>query len=402
MKKSLLALATLSAFAGAAHAQSSVTLYGIIDAGITYSNLQQTGAVGQASHAFQMTSGNLYGSRWGLKGTEDLGAGNSAIFALESGFNIFNGNRGQGGQMFGRQAYVGLQSERLGTVTLGRQYDSLSDFVGLYTVSNDWATAFGAHFGDIDNLNQSIRINNAIKYVSPVVGGFSIGGLYSLGGVAGNFAANRVWSVAGSYAQGPVSIGVGYLDIHNPLTGSIDAPSGGSYAQVSGNYEGSLPPTYGNLQVARSMRVLGAGASYTWGPATFNAVWTRTRLDDSQYFAFNGGGAPASDVRFDNYEIGAKYAITGDWNVGASYTYTNGKADYLDLHPRFHQVNLGTNYAISKRTAFYLVGTFQKAAGDGLAFNGNSYVPIAATTALGAASGTDRQVSVTAGIKHSF
>ncbi|SDV47736.1 porin [Chitinasiproducens palmae] len=399
MKKTLTALAILSTFASAAQAQSSVTLYGIIDAGITYSNLQQTGdTVGRASKAFQMTSGNLYGSRWGLKGTEDLGGGTSALFALENGFNIYNGNFGQGGQMFGRQAYVGLTNERFGTLTLGRQYDSFSDFVGLYTVSNDWATAFGAHFGDIDNLNQSIRINNAIKYVSPSYAGFSFGGLFSLGGVAGDFSRNRAWSLAASYANGPLSIGAGYLNIHNPLT----ATGTGAYAPVTGNYEGSLPSNYANLQVASSMRAFGAGASYTWGPATFNVVWTRTKLVDSQYFVLESGG-PSSDVRFDNYEVGAKYAVTGAWTVGASYTYTDGKADYLSLKPRFHQINLGTNYAISKRTSFYLVGTYQKAAGDGLAFNGtNAYVPLAATAALGAASGTDRQVTVTAGIKHAF
>src|ERR1700744_1973060 len=102
MKKSLLALATLGAFAGAAHAQSSVTLYGIVDAGLQFVN--NSGG----HHLYQATSGNVQGSRWGLRGTEDLGGGLKAIFVLGNGFNIFSGKLGQGGDEFGPQAYVGL------------------------------------------------------------------------------------------------------------------------------------------------------------------------------------------------------------------------------------------------------------------------------------------------------
>ncbi len=74
-----------------------------------------------------MSSGNLQGSRWGLRGTEDLGGGLKAIFVLENGFNVFNGTLGQGGDELGRQAYVGLPTTQFGTVTLGRQYDSVVD-----------------------------------------------------------------------------------------------------------------------------------------------------------------------------------------------------------------------------------------------------------------------------------
>src|ERR1700754_1749666 len=102
MKKSLLALGVLGTVAGAAHAKSSVTLYGLIDAGLTYTNNQG------GSHNFKMTSGAVNGSRWGLRGSEDLGGGLKAIFTLEDGFSIANGTFGQGGREFGRQAFVGL------------------------------------------------------------------------------------------------------------------------------------------------------------------------------------------------------------------------------------------------------------------------------------------------------
>src|SRR5579875_4171315 len=102
MKKTLLVAALTGVFATAAHAQSSVTLYGLIDAGITYTNNQNGHSNWKAS------SGSVNGSRWGLRGAEDLGGGLKAIFTLENGFNIMNGTNGQGGAEFGRQAYVGI------------------------------------------------------------------------------------------------------------------------------------------------------------------------------------------------------------------------------------------------------------------------------------------------------
>src|SRR5260370_36937450 len=104
MKKALLALAGLGTFAGVAHAQSSVTLYGIVDAGFVYNN-------NSGGHKlYETRAGNLQGDRWGLRGTEDLGGGLKALFVLENGFNAFNGTLGQKGDEYGRQAYVGLTS----------------------------------------------------------------------------------------------------------------------------------------------------------------------------------------------------------------------------------------------------------------------------------------------------
>src|SRR5689334_13059243 len=116
MKKSLLALVALGAFAGAAHAQSTVTLYGISDEGFMFNNNAK------GKHLYSMASGVMQGSRWGLRGTEDLGGGLKAVFVLENGFDVNTGALKQGGLEFGRQAYVGLSSG-FGTVTLGRQYD---------------------------------------------------------------------------------------------------------------------------------------------------------------------------------------------------------------------------------------------------------------------------------------
>ncbi|MEK6293916.1 MAG: porin, partial [Paraburkholderia tropica] len=123
MKKTLMVAALTGVFATAAHAQSSVTLYGLIDAGVTYANNSGGHSLWKAS------SGTVNGSRWGLRGSEDLGGGLKAIFTLESGFNIMNGAAGQSSRMFGRQAFVGLASNQFGAVTLGRQYDSVVDYL---------------------------------------------------------------------------------------------------------------------------------------------------------------------------------------------------------------------------------------------------------------------------------
>ncbi|MGT2490249.1 porin [Cupriavidus basilensis] len=134
MKKALLATtaAAAAAASGAAFAQtaSGVTLYGIADVGIEVINhMPAAGSAGGT--VTRMNSGNLSGSRWGLRGTEDLGGGLKGIFVLESGFDIDSGTSGQGNRLFGRQSYVGLQGN-FGAVTLGRQQNSLYDLFGAY------------------------------------------------------------------------------------------------------------------------------------------------------------------------------------------------------------------------------------------------------------------------------
>ncbi|RBB94738.1 porin, partial [Pseudomonas sp. MWU12-2115] len=162
-------------------------------------------------HLYSMASGVLQGSRFGMRGTEDLGGGLKAIFTLENGFDVNSGKLGQGGLMFGRQAYVGLSSQ-YGTVTPGRQYDSVVDFVGPLEAGDQWGGYIAAHPGDLDNFNNAYRVNNAVKFTSQSYGGFTFGGLYSFGGQAGQFSKNQVWSLGAGYNNGPLVLGVGYLN----------------------------------------------------------------------------------------------------------------------------------------------------------------------------------------------
>src|ERR1700761_8451239 len=114
MKKILIATAVAASFASAAHAQSSVTLYGALDAALTYTSNVAGGS------KYSLGSSNDE-NRFGLRGTEDLGGGLKTVFTLEQGFNLNDGSQGNASRMFSRQAFVGLSSQ-FGTVTLGRQY----------------------------------------------------------------------------------------------------------------------------------------------------------------------------------------------------------------------------------------------------------------------------------------
>ncbi len=131
MNKKVLTAAILATLGGTAHAQSSVTLYGLIDAGISYVNNSKTST--GSDKLFKYDDGVAQGSRWGLRGTEDLGGGLKAIFVLENGFNSGNGTLGQGGAMFGRQAFVGLSKTDVGSLTFGRQYSFTTDYLAAAT-----------------------------------------------------------------------------------------------------------------------------------------------------------------------------------------------------------------------------------------------------------------------------
>src|ERR1700759_4859908 len=238
MKKfalSSLSLALLGA-AGAAHAQSSVTLYGVLDDSIQYVN--NVDVSGSNKSSVGLAAGNLQGNRWGLKGTEDLGGGLKAIFQLENGFNPNNGALGQGGKMFGRQAYVGLTHDAYGTLTLGRQYDPVVDLVQPLTADNYFGSTFTTP-GDVDNNDNSSRTNNAVKYTSPVWAGFQFEGMYALGGVAGSTGAGQTWSGAATYAPGPFSSAAGDSRADNGNTAASRFTTSGTPPTASPSWNGS-------------------------------------------------------------------------------------------------------------------------------------------------------------------
>ncbi|MFM0089293.1 porin [Paraburkholderia sediminicola] len=376
MKKSLIAIPVVLGIAStAAHAQSSVTLYGIIDAGVNYvSNLKS----GNGGHAFSLVDGPPQASRWGIKGAEDLGGGMKAIFTLENGFSIANGTLSQGGRMFGRQAYVGVTGDNWGTLTAGRQYDSVVDYLAGPTANGTYGGGYFSHMFDSDNTDNNLRVDNSLKFKSLTYAGFSMSALYGFSNQAGAVNKNQALSVGAGYTNGPISIGAAYEQFDNP----------------GANTDGAVSSTADATFVAGRQRIFGVGGTYTIGPVKAGLEWTRTVLN-----GITSGPIVANYLRLDNYEINARYDITPAVFVGGGYTFTDGKqstgANTID--PKWHQVNLMLDYSLSKRTDVFLIGVFQKAAGDATF----AYIYGNGSTSI-QSPGSAKQVVARVGIRHKF
>ncbi|CAH2778099.1 MAG: Outer membrane porin [uncultured Paraburkholderia sp.] len=394
-----IALSTLSlallGITGVAHAQSSVTLYGLIDESIQYAH-NTVDVNNKNSNQIGLVGGNLQGDRWGLKGTEDLGGGLKAIFQLENGFDLNSGKLGQGGKMFGLQAYVGLTGDQWGTVTLGRQYDPLVDLVQPLTADSYFGSTFTTP-GDVDNNDNSSRTNSAIKYTSPVWGGFQFEGMYALGGVAGATGSGQSWAGAATYSTGPFSVAAGYFRLDNGNT--LASRTTGTGAAATRGWNGSTSDgTFDNqvngaYQAAKSIGIASVAVQYVAGPFTADL-----RYSNAQYKpdAFSGFGST------EKYNVGGAYLgyqATPAMLVGVGYIYTKASGDSSATH---HQVSLGGDYNLSKRTDIYLVGAYQHASGQQRASNGALVGAGAAIGSYGYNSASSSQELVSLGIRHKF
>lgn len=356
-----------------AYGQSSVTLYGIIDNGLTWSS-------NQGGHsAWQMQGSISQGNRWGMRGIEDLGGDWSALFRLENGFNVNTGSLSQGGRLFGRLAYVGLSNKQYGTVTLGRQGEAIGDYIGPLSANGMLPGGIlFPHPGDLDNNGIDFRLNNAIKYTSPTIAGVTGVAIYSFGGVAGDFARTSAKSFALQYANAGFQLVGAYTSIDHPAQA---VPEGLWTASntVNGNYG----------LAAGSYKVLGAGAAYTFGRATISADWTRTQfgdLDPSVGAKFGG------HVTFNIGEVVGSYMLTPSLQLGAAYSYTAGSVSQTDQAPRYQEADLSADYLLSKRTDVYASATYMHASGGAVA----NLAPVLS------ASSSPNQVALRIGMRHRF
>lgn len=392
----------------AANAQSSVMLYGIVDQGITYVNNAQTGKSGKTLvGASQValtdgTSNGISGSRWGLRGSEDLGNGLKSVFVIENGFNANTGQLGQGGALFGRQAFLGL-SGGLGSVTLGRQYDPLVDSVQPLAVVGQWAGYMGTHPDDVDNLANTNRINNAVKFRSANYHGFTAEGLYSFGGAAGSISQNQIWSLGASYSVGPVSLGAGYLNARDPnISFYGNTPNKGG---VTANNMGSLGsassaqsnPVYAGYASAKTTEIFGFGAAWSASLATLGFVATNTRFESlgsssgPNPFGYSGTAA------FTNLEVSLSSRVTPALLLGTAFDYTKRNSVGGDGGAKYLQLDLGADYNLSKRTDVYAVAVLQRASGrDSLG------QPAVASISGFSPSSDDKQIAVRLALRHKF
>jgi predicted porin len=377
----------LALAASAAHAQSSVTLYGIVDAGLAYvHNAQASNGTNQSTLA-KFSSGNLSGSRWGLRGTEDLGGGLAAIFQLENGFNVGTGNLGQGSREFGRKAIVGLASNTWGTLTLGRQYDPLVDLVQPLTADGPYGGVFGTP-GDLDNYDNSLRVSNSVKYTSPLISGLQFEALYGFGGVAGSTGSAQTYSFGALYGNGPLSLAAGYFFANggSTVTGGVRTWSSSSDSL----FNTVINQGFGS---ANSIQIVRAGGQYVIGSVTFGLAYSNTQYGSDAFSTFH------ETAKFNNGSAFVNYQFTPALRAGVGYNYTSltGPAS-----AHYNQVNLGGDYSLSKRTDLYALAGYQKASGHTLGSNGKSIAAEASIGDFGVNSGTDEQALLALGIRHKF
>ena len=369
MRKHLIALAagSIAALVGsAAHAQSNVTIYGIVDSSVEYIN--KVGANGDSLTRMPGLTGGQMPSRLGFRGTEDLGGGLKAIFTLESGLGVDTGTLNQGGRFFGRQSFVGL-SGSWGALTLGRQYSMLfwsqldADILG--------PASYGS--GSLDSYLPNARVDNAIAYKG-TFNGFTAGATYSFG----RDTVNAGPSPSGSNCAGE------------------------NASDKSACRQWSVMAKYDAAQwgVALAMDEITGGAGAFAG-------LTNSDLKDRRSTA-------AGWAKFGDFKLGAGLIARSNdatpatkksnlWYVGAQYRITpafvlDGEVFKLDFKNSANEAMLyairGT-YNLSKRTAVY--ATAGHISNKGTLALSVSNAATGSNPAAGAA-----QTGVSVGMRHSF
>ncbi|HSV80083.1 MAG TPA: porin [Ramlibacter sp.] len=355
-------------FGTCAQAQSNLSIYGLVDDGFLY--------ISDVRGASQTKVFSGAANRLGFRGTEELGGGTTAFFKLESGFSLNTGAFLHGGRAFGRESYVGLGSSTLGSISLGRQYDSVVDFLSPLSAGyRSWAGGYGAHFADLDNMGRSLRLDNVLKYTSPTQRGWTFGGMYKFGEVAQS-SANSGWGLGLSKQEGPLTLAAAYFTLDRPPAAAFDG-------NVNGVFRPDSP--YAGLWNADQLETYGVGANYRVGRWLLGALYTHVRLKNSVL--------AAGDADYRNHEVSATWDISPAWFAGAGYTFTAGEWQSSGAKPRFHQVNLGGGYNLSKRTSLYAYVIHQKASGS---------ARFAQQQLAGGPSSTDRQTLVQVALKHGF
>lgn len=367
MKKSLAALAVLGAFTSLAYGQSNVSIYGIIDAGV----VRESGGAG--GNVTNVSSGIASASRLGFRGTEDLGQGWSANFVLESGARVDTGASDVAGSIFNRQAYVGLRSNTLGALTLGRQYTPY------YLALSAVADPFGAGYaGAAKNLfpggGANTRTSNTVYYLSPKVAGVVAELAYAFGEQSGSNTAGRQIGAALGYSQGKLNVRLAHNHRNTDLTaaaGALQTPALpatsrdiGRNTLLAANYDFGIVKAFGAYS-------LNKGTNSSPIPNTTNPF---------------GGVRPTASTDSRDLLVGA----TVGWGsnlVMASYIR---KDDQTAFNQDARQWALGLSHALSKRTSLYAAyAKINNRHGAGYTVGNNSDV----------GSG---DAALNAGIRHSF
>jgi len=321
MMKKWLALCGMGVMSASASAQSSLTLYGVADAYMEYLTNQQAATPGGSGTLLRMGSGGKSGSRWGLKGSEDLGDGWQAVFRLESSININNGT-GVGNGGFDRSAWVGVRHDSWGELRFGRQYTTLFDMMEHYSPTVAYSTIYEPD-GAIVGLN--FRENNVAKYRANI-GPVSVEAHYAFGGTPGSFQSGAASGAGIEYTGGALSVAAAYDDVNGTQLSNIS-----------------------------HFRRYAASAVYTLGPAQLIAGIAHA----------NGNvTTPGVVTRFNFYWLGTRYQVTDALQVIGAFYFEDigrqnpaqGQTAATPTDPK--QITVQFNYALSKATTVYLTSGY--------------------------------------------
>ena len=391
--KKILAAGLLVAPFTVAMAQSSVTLYGIVDAAVRRTNNEgPAGNIGMSQT--QMIGGGMSQSRWGINVTEDMGDGLKAIANLENRFTPDDGAQGVGQPLFA-QSWVGLQGG-FGRLTVGRQYNVLFDVVTSTYASFPYSPYMEAFKPEI-GMSMGSRSNNMLKYTAeygPFRGSlqYSMDEGNTVDALGATAAAAGAFKTAGGYLRysaNGISAGAGYLNTTLPGGTKVDAWTVGT------SYRSG--PLYVNLGYAVNERKGGAYALNTGSivdSGVLGAFWSGSS---------NGGflpGAPATGAtnianlrdhanKRDMFKVGIGYQITPAINLGGHYynAKQSGSASGA-FNGRAHFYVAVVDYAFSKRTdAYFGVDRTRVTGGTGMSL---------------AANGARTRTGITVGLRHRF
>lgn len=329
--------------AGAAHGQSTVAIYGLLDTGVTYTNRVLPAGATQPGRQISVHPGAMQASRLGFRGSEDLGNGVKAVFTLEGGVNPDVGTYAQGGIPFGRRAVVGFESQTYGTLLLGRQTDFLDD-MGTLSSTVD----FGAQVATMHSLDRTYadRTNNSVRYNSPRAAGVRGVLMVGLGENAGSIREGLARSLGVDYERDNLRLAAGYYDSKLGATAANFAQSSiGALAGVPGD---------------TALRTFTVGGAYII--QDFVRIHG-TYSDVRQPLAVAGAARSlrsASNDRTQVFDLAVSVeAIKGTF-FNASVLYD--KVFFVGAEPgRLRQFNLGLDHNLSRRTDVYANAGYQAA-----------------------------------------
>lgn len=360
MKKVLFAV-TATGFAVSAFAQSSVTIYGSMDAGVAYISNLGGGSVARVDQ------GTMQPDRIGFRGVEDLGGNLKANFLLEAGFYTDTGAMTKSGVLFNRYSTVGLSGD-FGAVTVGNMPDLVFEYVGKQSNGYQLTNWYLFHPGNLDSLANTYQFNNALRYTTPTFSGFQASAIYGFGEVAGDSTNGRNVSAGGSYVNGPLSATLAYSKLNNRAAGFA-----GTFLSAVGLGSSST--------VFNSLTTTAAGLAYSIGSVRLNTVYTQVKM------AFSTGVEKTQR----NADLGTAWRYAAKDTLNAGYELST-LGNY-----HWNTVSLSNVHEFSKRTQLYAQVSYQRASGGVDAImNGTG-----ASGATGVSGSTSLMVT-TVGIHHSF